>query len=123
MEATSPNYQLLKKALECSAKKMIPTYLLCDSKPNRNIDAKVLSIMGCRTRVVDNIFGEKGAIGRGNIANISINLPRLGLEVVNENSKNKYKLFKEKWLNVAKKSTKILLDRYNRLIKLESKDF
>lgn len=79
---------------------MIPTYLLCDSKPNINIDAKVLGVMGCRTRVVDNIFGDKGVIGRGNIANISINLPRLGLETINENTKNKYELFKEKWLNM-----------------------
>lgn len=123
LEETSPNYMLLKKSLECSAKKMIPTYLLCDSKPNINIDAKVLGIMGCRTRVVDNIFGDKGAIGRGNIANISINLPRLGLEAINENAENEYKLFKEKWLDIAKQSTKILSDRYNRIIKLQSKDF
>lgn len=123
LEETSTNYLLLKKSLECSAKKMIPTYLLCDSKPNVNIDAKVLGIVGCRTRVVDNIFGDKGAIGRGNIANISINLPRLGLETVNENAENKYKLFKEKWLNIARQSTEILLDRYNRLIKLKPEDF
>lgn len=37
--------------------------------------------MGCRTRVVADLFGENSSIGRGNIDNISINLPRLALEV------------------------------------------
>ena len=40
-----------------------------------------LAIMGCRTRVVADLFGENSSIGRGNIDNISINLPRLALEV------------------------------------------
>ena len=60
---------------------MIPTYLLCDWEADRNTNPLSLSIMGCRTRVVDDLYGESGAIGRGNIDNISINLPRLALEV------------------------------------------
>lgn len=60
---------------------MIPTYVLCDSEPNKNVDAEKLAIMGCRTRVVADLFGENSSIGRGNIDNISINLPRLALEV------------------------------------------
>lgn len=75
------NYDLLKKSLLCTAKKMIPTYVLCDSEPNKNVDAEKLAIMGCRTRVVADLFGENSSIGRGNIDNISINLPRLALEV------------------------------------------
>lgn len=61
-------------------KKMIPTYLLCDSAPNKDVKPENIGIMGCRTRVVANRFGENSSIGRGNISNISINLPRLALE-------------------------------------------
>lgn len=59
---------------------MIPTYLLCDSAPNKDVKPENIGVMGCRTRVVANRFGENSSIGRGNIANISINLPRLALE-------------------------------------------
>ena len=75
------NYDLYRKALLCTAKKMIPTYLLCDSKPNQGIDPTKIAVMGCRTRVVADLFGENSSVGRGNIDNISINLPRLALEV------------------------------------------
>ena len=43
--------------------------------------------MGCRTRVVSDLYGEYGAMGRGNITNISINLPRLALEIDKKNKR------------------------------------
>lgn len=109
-----PNYDLLNKALLCTARKMIPTYLLCDCDMDKNTDPYRLSIMGCRTRVVDDLFGQSGAIGRGNIDNISINLPRLALEAIqNDYSMEKrIELFKTKWLNIASLTKDILLDRY-----------
>ena len=36
--------------------------------------------MGCRTYVMKNINGEPGCKGRGNIAPVTINLPRIGIE-------------------------------------------
>ncbi|MDD6302418.1 MAG: anaerobic ribonucleoside-triphosphate reductase [Bacillales bacterium] len=109
-----PNYDLLQKSLLCTAKKMIPTYLLCDCEADKNTDPEKLSIMGCRTRVVDDIYGETGAIGRGNIDNISINLPRLALEANAEGNttSKKIDLFKQKWLGVASTTKDILLDRF-----------
>ena len=109
------NYDLLQKALLCTAKKMIPTYLLCDCEADRNVDPRVLSIMGCRTRVVDDLFGECGAVGRGNIDNISINLPRLAFESVRDNKgtlADCYELLKTKWTNIAGTVAEILLDRF-----------
>ena len=112
------NYDLLQKALLCTAKKMIPTYLLCDCEADRNTDPKVLSIMGCRTRVVDDLFGEVGAIGRGNIDNISINLPKLAFESVRDckcaEPKERYELLKIKWEKVASSVADILLDRFQK---------
>ena len=72
--------------------------------------------MGCRTRVVANRFGENSSIGRGNIANISINLPRLALETEKEYSnaadERKIEIFTEKWNRIAAITKEILLDRY-----------
>ena len=40
------NYDLLQKALSCTAKKMIPTYLLCDCEADKNTPSERLSVMG-----------------------------------------------------------------------------
>ncbi len=74
------NYDLYQRALSCTAKRMIPTYLLTDSAPNMNASPDCLGIMGCRTRVMQNVNGEATCLGRGNIANVTINLPRIALE-------------------------------------------
>lgn len=73
------NYDLFQMAQHCTASRMIPTYLLMDSAPNCGCAPEKLNIMGCRTRVYDNLAGECGTIGRGNVAYISVNLPRLAL--------------------------------------------
>lgn len=116
-----PNYYLLIKSLLCTAKKMIPTYLLCDCEADKNANPTKLSIMGCRTRVVDDVFGIDGAIGRGNIDNISINLPRLALE--SKDSNNNISKFKKRWLEVAKATKDILLDRYEKTLNSDIKLF
>ena len=113
-----PNFDLFQEALLCTARKMIPTYLLCDCDADKNTDPEKLSIMGCRTRVVDDLFGESGAIGRSNVDNISINLPRLALEVDkemhNSSLEDRVAAFKLKWLHVASLTKDILLDRYEK---------
>ena len=113
-----PNFDIFQEALLCTAKKMIPTYLLCDCDADKNTDPEKLSIMGCRTRVVDDLFGKAGAIGRSNIDNISINLPRLALEtnkeLVNASIEKRIDIFKEKWHKVAETTKDILLDRYEK---------
>ena len=39
-----------------------------------------LATMGCRTRVYENIAGEKSSLGRGNLSFTTINMPRLAME-------------------------------------------
>lgn len=79
-DKSAPNYDLFLQALQCTANRMIPTYLLLDSEPNRGCDPAKLGIMGCRTRVYQNSNGAEQTIGRGNIAYVSINLPRIALQ-------------------------------------------
>ncbi len=118
-----PNFDLLEKALLCTGKKMIPTYLLCDCEADKKADPIKLSIMGCRTRVVDDLYGKEDAIGKSNIDNITINLPRLALEVDKEMHKaslsDKIILFKQKWDKVANLTKDILLDRYEKTCKAD----
>ena len=122
-----PNYDLLKAALLCSAKKMIPTYVLCDSAPNRDVNPEKLAIMGCRTRVVADLYGENSSIGRGNIDNISINLPRLALMVEREmpdaDFDRKMDAFTAKWDEIASTTKDILLDRFEQVCARTQADF
>ena len=124
---SDPNYDLFKASLLCSAKKMIPTYMLCGSEPNKDVNAEKLAIMGCRTRVVADLFGENSSVGRGNIDNISINLPRLALITDKEFSgvsfEEKMCAFSAKWDEVASLTKDILLDRYRKVCERTSEDF
>lgn len=76
----SANHDLFMQALRCTARRMVPTYLLMESSANEACDPLRLNIMGCRTRVYANIAGVEGTIGRGNIGCVSINIPRIALE-------------------------------------------
>jgi ribonucleoside-triphosphate reductase len=121
------NYDLFCLSVKCTCKKMIPTYLLCDSKPNTNLDPDKIAIMGCRTRVVQNQYGENTSIGRGNIAFITINLPRIALEIdqlyPKKSVKEKTRLFLDEWTETANMAKEILIDRYNKLLQLDFDDF
>ena len=121
------NYDLFQLAVKSTCKKMIPTYLLFDSKSNEMWEPEKVAIMGCRTKVVANLFGEPRSIGRANIDYISINLPRIALEINRDqpdlNANKKIELFKKNWTDTAITVKDILLDRYHGLLKLKPTDF
>lgn len=127
LKKDDPNYDLLQLALNCTAKKMIPTYLLCDCKCDKEYNPENLSIMGCRTRVVSDLFGEDSVMGRGNITNISINLPRLASEVEQKYSElnidEKMDKLMSAWDEIASITKDILLDRYYKTCKRDADDF
>lgn len=75
-ESTTVNYDLYRKALGVTAKRMVPTYFNCDSISNRQYPAEIIGIMGCRTRVVTNRNGKEGSLNRGNVACVTLNLPQ-----------------------------------------------
>ena len=111
------NYDVLRQAIQCSCKRMNPTYLNCDSESFSEFDGMKLSIMGCRTNVSANLFGDATSIGRGNIANISINLPRIAFEIVGNKSipiGARLTFLYKKWEEVADKASQILLDRFKK---------
>lgn len=79
-----PNYDLFRLAMECSSKRLFPTYAFVDASFNlpfyeRDPYYGIINTMGCRTRVMSNLNGREGAIGRGNLSFNSVNLPMIAL--------------------------------------------
>jgi len=122
-----PNHDLFELAQESTCRKMIPTYLLFDSSVNADSSPALVAIMGCRTRVVANVHGENRSVGRGNIDYVSINLPRIALEVARDHGTeatgSKLRRYKEAWSALAETAKDILVDRYQRLLRLTPDDF
>lgn len=110
MLCTSINHDIFIKALECTAERMVPTYFNCDSNCNASVDSRKIGIMGCRTRVVDNLYGEKSGLSRGNIASVTINLPQIAYNHVND-----MEGFMKDLRDVMDDAKDILLYRFNKL--------
>ena len=82
-----PNYDLFKLACRVSAKRMFPNFSFLDAPFNLQYykpghPETEVSYMGCRTRVMGNVYdpSQEIANGRGNLSFTSINLPRLAIE-------------------------------------------
>ena len=111
------NYDLFLLAAKVTGKRMNPTYFNCDSILVKDINEKKVGIMGCRTLVAKNVNGEEGALKRGNIASISINLPKIARESMDLDG------FYKKLSKICEKSKDILIQKYEALCKLEINNF
>lgn len=112
-------HYLYQLACRVAAKRMNPTFMNIDADFNKEYyDMGYMpATMGCRTYLMKNINGEPGCKGRGNIAPVTINLPRIGIQA--NGSVDDFFGILDKRLNLAKES---LLHRYNVLKKLKVKD-
>lgn len=92
-----PNYSLFKQAMRVSAKRLFPNFSFMDAPFNKQYLGKhpdkpwydEVGYMGCRTRVMANVYDPENEItpGRGNLSFTSINLPRIAIQsrnLVNE---------------------------------------
>ena len=84
-----PNFDLFLQACRTTAKALFPNFMFLDTPFNKHEkwsadDPKryryELATMGCRTRVFENLNGEKTSLGRGNLSFTTMNLPRLAIE-------------------------------------------
>ena len=89
----TPNFDLLIKTTLTTAKRLFPNFVFLDATYNKHEMWKMddpykykyeVATMGCRTRVFENVVGEKTSIGRGNLSFTTINFPRLAVEAKNE---------------------------------------
>ena len=88
-----PNYDLYKFACKVSARRFFPNFLNLDASFNQDDAWKAddpkryeheVATMGCRTRVYGNKFGPKTSIGRGNLSFTTINIVKLAIEAMKE---------------------------------------
>lgn len=120
------NYDLLQLAYKVTAKRFFPNFINLDAPFNYHAKWDIddperykyeCATMGCRTRVFDNVHGEKTSVGRGNLSFTTVNLVRLALS----SGKNKDAFFAllKHYTDVAIRQ---LIDRYNyqRTAKLSS---
>ena len=111
-----PNHDLYRLALQVAARRMNPTFSFMDSSFNRAFGDEV-SYMGCRTRVIANRHGAEVSAGRGNIAPVTLNLPRIALE-----SKGQQELFFVQLDRVLIIAVRQLLHRFEVLSRLKARD-
>ncbi len=85
----APNFDLFLKACQTTAKALFPNFMFLDAPFNQHEKWKSddpkrymyeLATMGCRTRVFENVAGEKSSLGRGNLSFTTLNMPRLAIE-------------------------------------------
>ena len=88
LQFETPNFDLFIRSCEVSAKRLFPNFVFLDAPFNHNEKWDIndpdrykyeIATMGCRTRVFENVNGEKTSVGRGNISFTSINMPRLAI--------------------------------------------
>ena len=82
-----PNYDLFKLACKVSAKRLFPNFSFLDAPFNKQYykegdPSTECAYMGCRTRVIANVYDPTREIvnGRGNLSFTSLNLPRLAIK-------------------------------------------
>ncbi|NLZ38659.1 MAG: anaerobic ribonucleoside-triphosphate reductase [Firmicutes bacterium] len=110
-----PNYDLFIYALKVAGKRLNPTFSFMDSSFNAPYGDEV-AYMGCRTRVIANRHGAAQSAGRGNIAVVSLNLPRLALQTGDVN------LFFIELDRLLRLAARQLLHRFEILGNLKAKD-
>lgn len=85
----TPNLDLLIKACKTTAKALFPNFMFLDTPFNKNEKWNAddperykyeLATMGCRTRVYEDLWGEKTSLGRGNLSFTTMNMPRLAID-------------------------------------------
>ena len=91
----APNFDLLLEACRTTSVALFPNFMFLDAQFNRHEKWRIddpgrfryeVATMGCRTRVFENLHGEKSSWGRGNLSFTSMNMPRLAIEAMREAS-------------------------------------
>ena len=82
-----PNYDLFRRAIKTSARRLFPNFSFLDAPFNKEYYREgdyntEVAYMGCRTRVLANAYDPSRQVtgGRGNLSFTSLNLPRLAIE-------------------------------------------
>lgn len=116
LDPGDPNHDLFQLAVKVASRRLNPTFSFMDASINRKYGDEV-SYMGCRSRVIANRHGPEVSAGRGNIAPVTINLPKLALE-----SRGDIKQFTDELNRIMRLAVSQLLHRFEVLSRLKLKD-
>ena len=113
-----PNYDLFLLSMKVACSRLFPNFSFQDSSFNAPYRDEEVAYMGCRTRVISDIFGMNVTNGRGNLSFTTINLPRLAIR-----SQKNIAVFWRLLDETADAVIKQLLNRYHVQKNLKMKDF
>ncbi len=116
LDPGDPNYDLFQLALKAASRRLNPTFSFMDSTLNQPYGEET-AYMGCRTRTIGNRHGPEVSAGRGNIAPVTLNLPRLALK-----SRGDSELFFVELDRLMRLAARQLIHRFEVLSRLKVKD-
>ncbi len=116
LDPGDPNHDLFQLAVKVASRRLNPTFSFMDASINRKYGDEV-SYMGCRSRVIANRHGPEISAGRGNIAPVTINLPRLSIEACGNIDR-----FMADLDRIMRLAAEQLLHRFELLSRLKLKD-
>lgn len=116
-----PNYDLFKLALEVAARRMNPTFAFLDAPYNASLK-KECAYFANGTRIAENCRGGSAPVRRGNIATVTINLPRVALKVTHKRKNFPLESFFKELEKTFELAKKILLHRLEILSHLKISD-
>ena len=116
------NYDLYQLACKVTARRFFPNFLNLDATFNQNEKWHAddperykweIATMGCRTRVLEDRWGEKTSIARGNLSFSTINIVKLAIECMGiEDKKQRIDMFFAKLDNILQITAKQLDERF-----------
>jgi ribonucleoside-triphosphate reductase len=115
MNPGEPNYDLFQLAINVASRRMNPTFSFMDASFNKKYGDEV-AYMGCRSRVIANRHGAEKSATRGNIAPVTINLPKLALRTRDVDA------FFVELNNILDLCSRQLIHRFNVIASLKVKD-
>jgi len=140
------NFDLLLESIRTTSIRLFPNFMFMDQSYNQHRKWNINdpdrwmyepATMGCRTRVFENVNGEKTSVGRGNLSFTSINLPYVALEMLEEKQilknrsfdykKSKKEIIKTDFISlirgISEDIAKQLYDRYKFQISAIAREF
>ncbi len=105
------NFDLFLLSIQTTAQALFPNYQFLDTPFNKSTQWREgdplrykheVATMGCRTRVFENVQGERTSLGRGNLSFTSINLVRLAIEAAqtSKDMEKRKELFEQKFMSM-----------------------
>lgn len=135
MKFETPNFDLTIYAMHVAAKRLFPTFMFLDATFNKHEKWDINdpnrfyfegATMGCRTRVFENLHGEKTAWRRGNLSFTTINLVRLAIlakQAEPENEAARIELYKKMLEEKCELVKDQLLERFEYQCTAKAKQF